>query len=312
MIVIKFRDRYIYLDNFQVGFAAYVTTIGVMCVLEWRKKRKKKKRDLLSKCLNTTLIFRGGDIFVRRFLKHKLNKGTQYEVVDPRLIRYIRELTKTLNSKEILYIDLEILAHYLRTLNRPRTSEILANRKIQIFNSVRTIGSAISRTVAGVAVKLTNRVNLDGFISSVVVSALMYTLPYRYYQDSMLSELPFDHQNIQYLLKQPKVERLLVSLDDSPPECKVYMIKGKTILEKKRDESSKDSESIVVKHPPAKKKERKFNTKIMRLEHLSSRIKVSDYNEAKDDAEYVRTSKEREAIRIRVPILNNTINRDSE
>ena len=301
MIIIKFRGKYICLNNFELGLATYISTIGVMYLLEWYRKRKKRGR--ISKCLNNTLTFRGGDLFLRKFLRKKLKKGTQYEVVNPRLTRYIRELTNLLDSKEILYVDLELLAYAIRTMNRPRASEVVMGNVVRIINPVRTIGSIVIASSAGVILKLV--ANSSSIVGSIVVSIILYTSPYHRYSNNLLSDLPVNDENIEYILKEPEVGKIIVSVDESPPECRIYQMEGRTVPEKEKDAfTSKSSKSVVVEH----KREYKFNRRIRTLKDLSKSITVDDYNESKDDAAYVRRIKEREAMRIRI----NTKNRDSK
>lgn len=289
MIILKFRGKYICFNNFQLGFAAYISTIGVMYLLEWYRKRKKRGR--ISKCLNNTLTVRGGE-----FLRKRLKKGTQYEVVNPRLTRYILTLTNSLDSKEILYIDLELLAYAMRTMNRPRPSEVVMGGVGRIVNPVRTIGSIVIGSSAGVIVKLV--ANTSSILGSIAIIMILYTSPYHQYSNNLLSDLPVNNENIEYILKEPEVRKIIVSLDESFPECKTYQMEGKTF-------TSKSSESVVVEHKPAKsaksaKKEYKFNRRIRTLKDLEKNITVDDSNESIDDAAYVRRNKEREAMRIRI------------
>lgn len=138
-IILKFRNKFIYLDNFQLGFAAYIATLGVMWFIEWRKKR-----GSISTFLNNALTVRGGDFYLQKFLNRRLKAGTLYEVVNPRLIRYILQLTNSLDSKQILYIDLETLVYAIRTFKKPRLSELLINKTDTIFgllNPVKSLGS---------------------------------------------------------------------------------------------------------------------------------------------------------------------------
>lgn len=299
MIILKFRGKYICLDNFKLGFAAYIATVGVMCFIEWRKKRK--KRGPILKSLNNVLTVRGGDVFVRRFLDKRLKKGNLYEVVNPRLTRYILELTKSVDSKEILYIDLELLAYAIRTLNRPRASEVAIGNIVRIINPVRTLFSIVIGSGAGVMVKMVAKTST--ITGSIVFILILYTSPYHHYNNNLLSDVKVDNQNIEYVLKQPEVPKILVSTDESPPECKIYEMDGRIVPEKEKDAST----SIIVEHKPAGK-EYKVNRQTKRLNDLTGTITVEDFDESKDDATYVRRNKEREAMRIRI----NTKNRDSE
>ena len=81
-------------------------------------------------------------------------------------MRYIRQLTKSLDSKEAIYVDLELLAYAIRTMNRPRLSELAMGPIVTIINPIRTAGSFIIGTVGGVLVKVKTTAPL--FISSVV------------------------------------------------------------------------------------------------------------------------------------------------
>lgn len=295
MIIIKFRGKYICLNNIELGCAAFIATIGVMYLLE--RYRERKKRGRISKCLNNTLTFRGGGIFLREFLRKRSKKGKQYEVINLRLTRYIRELKNSLDSKEILYIDLELLAYAIKTMNRPKPSELVMGSVVRIVNPVRTISSVVIGSTAGVIVKLV--ANSHSVIGSIVFIMVLYTSPYHPYSNNLLSDLPVNNENIEYILKEPEVGKILVSVDECPPECKVYQIEGRTF-------TSKDSESVVVEHKPAKR-EYKFNTRTRTLKDLN--ITVDDYTESEEDAAYVRSRiKEREAMRIRM----NTKTRDSE
>ncbi len=296
MLIIRFRGKYICLNNFKLGFAAYISIISVMYLLEWGRKRK--KRGSISNRINNMLTLRGGDIFRRKFLRKKLKKGRQYEVVNPRLIRYIRQLTNSLDSKEILYIDLELLAYAIRTLNRPRASEVVMGGVVSIVNPVRTIGSIVIGSFARIIVKVIT--NTSSIIGSVVLIILLYTSPYRQYNDNLLSDLSVNNENIQYILKEPQAGKIIVSIDDSCPELKTYQMEGKTF-------TSKDSESIVVEHKPTKKK-RKFNRRVWTLNDLKKDMTADDYNESEEDAAYVRRPTGREGMRIRI----NTKKRDSE
>jgi len=304
MIILKFRGKYICLNNFELGFAAYCSTICLMYLLELYRKRRKRGR--ISKSLNNALTCRGGEIFLREFLRKRLKKGSQYEVVNPRLTRYILELTNSLDSKEILYIDLELLAYAIRTMNRPRPSEVLMGGVVRIVNPVRTIGSIVIGSSAGVILKLV--ANTSCIMGTVVVVMILYTSPYHRYSNNLLSDLPVNNENIEYILKEPEVGKIVVSVDECPPDCKIYQMEGRTVPEEEKDAfTSKSSKSVVVEHKPAKR-QYKFNRRTWTLKDLSKTITADDYNESKDDAEYVRKSKEREPMRIRI----NTKNPDSE
>lgn len=214
MIIIKFKGKYIYLDNFQLGFAAYISTIGVMWVIEWYKNRKSRKRVAIGRFLNTTLNVRGGGFFLRRFLKRNLKRQTIYEVVDPRLIRYIRELTNTVDSKEVLYIDLELVAYAVRTLNRPRVLDLPIRGIFTIINPVRTGMAIIFGSAGGVYMRLKH--NTSGILGSIVVGCMVYCTPYQAYDGSLFSELPYSTSNTQYVLKQAKVGKVIICVDQSP------------------------------------------------------------------------------------------------
>ena len=116
----------------------------------------------------------------------------------------------------------------------------------------------------------------------------------------MLSYLPVDNQKIQYLLKEPEVGKIVVSMDQSPPELNVYQRDGIPVPEKEKDAfTCKDSKSVVVKHKLAKRKY-KFNKRTRTLEDLSNTITVDEYNESKEDAAYLLRTKEPEPMRIRI------------
>ncbi len=318
MLIIKFREKYLLLDNFTLGFAGYISTLGIMCLLEWRRKRK--KRDRISKCLNTTLRFRGGDYFLRRFMTNKLKKGVQYEIVNPRLVRYIRELTNTLNSSEIVYIDLEVLVYAIRTLDRPRPAEmvmgiqrpaesVIGNVLITVINPIRTICSIVFGSFTGIVVKKVVPGSLY-ILTSIVFMMIVYSSPYSHYDSNLFSELPVNNQNIPYVLKEREVGKILLSVDQPLSKVKIYEMEGKPIPEKEKAAvTSTDSKSVVVEHKPAKP-ERKFNQRTRTLKDLSQSVQVNDLDEAKEDTEYIRQhlDKERDASRIRISTENPNSN----
>ena len=76
MLIIKFCGKYICLNNLELGFAASISTIAILYLLELY--RKEKKRSRISKCINSTLKFHGGDMFLCRFLIKRLETGIQY------------------------------------------------------------------------------------------------------------------------------------------------------------------------------------------------------------------------------------------
>lgn len=299
MLIIKFRKKYIFLDNFQLGLATYIATIAIMWYLE--RRRKRKKRVAIANFFDNTLKVRGGGFFVRRFLRRKLKKKTMYEIVDPRLVRYIRELTRNADSTEILYIDLELVAYAVRTMHRPRSSEFPIRGIFTFINPIRTYVTIALSASGGIYMWLKYKISV--VVGSIAIGCMVYSMPYSHYDGRMFSALPYNEDNVQYVLKHPEVGRIITCVETSPLKYNVYDMEGELISDKEKTNSTDvkrgpikgtGESAVCVRHKNIKRK-----SQVSSLSKLEHKVTKKDYEESEKDASYVRDTKNKEPIRIR-------------
>ncbi len=308
MIIIKFRGKYIILDAFDIGVVTYLATLGVILLLKWRKKTPKGSA---SRFLNRSILkVRGGDYLLRRFLKKKLKKGRLVEITDPAVIRKICVLLNYADSTGLTYIDTEVFAYALKTKNRVKISELVTHGFFTCFETVKVVISVIIAAVVAKTIALFASIPI--ILSTIVLIALIYcTTPFQYYSGSVLTELPVNQDNISYVLKGPKEQKFVTSLDKISPELKVYQKDGKIIASK---EEEKNGDSIVLEHRAPKKKkdrERMHNRKTWTFRDIGDKVTANEASEINEDVTYVREKSEREEAR-RIRIQNDIPKPDSK
>lgn len=175
-------------------------------------------------------------------------------------------MTNSVDSKGILYIDLELLAYAVKTLYRPRPSDLaigLGTFVIRIIDPVKTIGSAIIGSVMGFIVKRVTNTSIN--IGSIVLIIIVYTSQYRPYKNNLISDVKVNNQNIEYVLKHSESTKILVFSGESPPECLIYENDGQIVSDKDKSNSN----SIILEHKPkSKEKDRMWNRRIRTLRNL--------------------------------------------
>ena len=130
IIIIKNKNTVIFLDTFVIGLVAYSVTIAILWYIEKRKKRKKTVSVL------TRLIYslRAGDKHTSSFFRKHIKFNKAYLVQDLKIYRFIREITNTEDSDEILVIDLGTFSYALKNYQNYQLNVRSAYARIQVKN----------------------------------------------------------------------------------------------------------------------------------------------------------------------------------